>query len=633
MNPARDPSPESDSDKEALDAARREIAELKERLREAQETIDAIRSGDVDALVIGDGENGRQIYTLEGADRPYRLLIEQMQEGAMMLAADGAVLYCNHRLAEMLDAPHERVVGAAFQRFVAAGEQAAFERLLAGVDGGGPREFTLLVGESGSAVPVRLSLGAVPGSDAPVFCCVVTDLSQEKERLQMALKAGRLGSWEFDVRTSELTASNACKATFGRGADDPFGYEDLRASIHPDDRQRMADAVAATIATGADYDIEYRVVWPDGSLHWVQIRGKLAYDNDGAPLRMSGVSLDATDRKRAEAALRESEERYRLILESATDYAIIASDLDEKVTTWNTGAARILGWQHDEILGRPVPLIWIPEDLASGVPEAETAEALAAGRAQDERWHLRKDGSRFWANGLLMPLRGDDGALLGFLKILRDRTAEREAEERRELLINELNHRVKNSLATVQSVAVQTLRNAKDTREASALFEARLMALARAHDVLTQENWEGARLKAIVAGAIAAFQASGDDRFDVHGPDVWVSPQFALALAMAVHELGTNAVKYGALSNGSGRVEVVWSVLGRASGRRLVLGWRESDGPPVKAPERRGFGSRLIERSLAGDLGGEARLDFAPTGLVCTIETRLDGPAASAMGR
>ncbi|HEX5866775.1 MAG TPA: PAS domain S-box protein, partial [Beijerinckiaceae bacterium] len=383
----------------------------------------------------------------------------------------------------------------------------------------------------------------------------------------------------------------------------------------------------------ADYDIEYRVVWPDGSLHWVQIRGKLAYDNDGAPLRMSGVSLDATERKRAEAALRESEERYRLILESATDYAIIATDLDEKVTTWNTGAARILGWQDDEILGRPVPLIWTHEDRASGVPEAEIANALAAGRAQDERWHLRKDGSRFWANGLLMPLRGDDGGLLGFLKILRDRTAEREAEERRELLINELNHRVKNSLATVQSVAVQTLRNAKDTQEASVLFEARLMALARAHDVLTQESWEGARLKAIVAGAIAAFQTSGDDRFDVNGPDVWVSPQFALALAMALHELGTNAVKYGALSTGSGRVEVVWSVLGRGSGRRLVLGWRESGGPPVKAPERRGFGSRLIERSLASDLGGEARMDFAPTGLVCTIEARLDGPATSAAGR
>ena len=258
----------------------------------------------------------------------------------------------------------------------------------------------MLVGDSGSALPVRLSLGAVPHSDTPVFCGVVTDLSQEKERLQIALKAGRLGSWELDVRTGELTASTTCKAIFGRGPEDPFGYEDLRASIHPDDRQRMADAVAATIATGADYDIEYRVVWPDGSLHWVQIRGKLAYDNDGAPLRMSGVSLDATERKRAEAALRESEERYRLILESATDYAIIATNLDGEVTTWNTGAARILGWQDDEILGRPVPVIWTPEDRVSGVPEAEMATALAKGRAQDERWHLRKDGSRFWANGL-----------------------------------------------------------------------------------------------------------------------------------------------------------------------------------------------------------------------------------------
>ena len=633
MNAARDPSPTIGSEKDALEAARREITELNERLREAQETIDAIRSGDVDALVIGDGENGRQIYTLEGADRPYRLLIEQMQEGAVMLGADGAVLYCNQRLAEMLDVPHERVVGAALQRFVAAGERVAFEHLLGAANGGGAREFTLLVGESGGALPVRLSLGAVPHSDTPVFCGVVTDLSQEKERLQIALKAGRLGSWEFDVRTGELTASATCNAIFGRGPEDPFGYEDLRASIHPDDRQRMADAVAATIATGADYDIEYRVVWPDGSLHWVQIRGKLAYDHDGAPLRMSGVSLDATERKRAEAALRESEERYRLILESATDYAIIATNLDGEVTTWNTGAARILGWQDDEILGRPVPVIWTPEDRVSGVPEAEMATALAKGRAQDERWHLRKDGSRFWANGLLMPLRGDDGALLGFLKILRDRTAEREAEERRELLINELNHRVKNSLATVQSVAVQTLRNAKDTQEASALFEARLMALARAHDVLTQESWEGARLKAIVAGAVAPFQALADDRFDVKGPDVWVSPQFALALAMALHELGTNAVKYGALSNGSGRVEVVWSAPGRGSGRRLILDWRESGGPPVKAPERRGFGSRLIERSLANDLGGEARLEFAPTGLVCTIEAKLDWPATSATGR
>ena len=243
----------------------------------------------------------------------------------------------------------------------------------------GPREFTLLVGDSGSALPVRLSLGAVPHSDAPVFCCVVTDLSQEKERLQIALKAGRLGSWELDVRTSELTASDTCKAIFGRGPEDPFGYEDLRASIHPDDRQRMADAVAATIATGADYDIEYRVVWPDGSLHWVQIRGKLAYDNDGAPLRMSGVSLDATERKRGEAALRESEERYRLILESATDYAIIATDLDGKVTTWNTGAAGSWDGQDDEILGRPVPVIWTPEDRASGVPEAEMAERARAG--------------------------------------------------------------------------------------------------------------------------------------------------------------------------------------------------------------------------------------------------------------
>ena len=204
-----------------------------------------------------------------------------------------------------------------------------------------------------------------------------------------------------------------------------------------------------------------------------------------------------------------------------------------------------------------------------------------------------------------------------------DVTARKQADEHRELLINELNHRVKNTLATVQSFASQTLRNAENLAEARATFESRLVALSKAHDVLTQESWEGAGLKEIVANAISAYS---DDRrgqrFEIDGPELRLHPKSALALSMALHELATNAVKYGSLSNEVGRVRISW-VSTQDTPQRFRLRWAESDGPPVEPPRRRGFGSRLVERGLARELAGEVQLAFERQGLVCTIEAPL----------
>jgi two-component sensor histidine kinase len=179
---------------------------------------------------------------------------------------------------------------------------------------------------------------------------------------------------------------------------------------------------------------------------------------------------------------------------------------------------------------------------------------------------------------------------------------------------------VKNTLATVQSVAMQTLRYAATTEQARDDFEARLIALSRAHDVLTRENWDGANLREIVAQVVEPYRREEQNRFVSKGPSVWLLPRMALSLAMALQELATNAVKYGALSNDTGRVEIVWSLKSRPDGPRLHLRWRETGGPPVEAPRRRGFGSRLIERTLAHDLEGDVSLDFAPGGLVCTVD-------------
>ena len=202
-------------------------------------------------------------------------------------------------------------------------------------------------------------------------------------------------------------------------------------------------------------------------------------------------------------------------------------------------------------------------------------------------------------------------------------TAEKRSADHQRLLIDELNHRVKNTLATVQSIATQTLRNAPTTEEAREALETRLLALSRAHDVLTQENWEGAYLSDIVAQAIAPYDPQGGGRFKVRGPDVRLLPRTALALAMAFQELATNAVKYGALSNLSGHVAIAWTTQGGDPTPRLDLCWSERGGPPVAVPKRRGFGSRLIERNLARDLNGKVEIAFASAGITCTMNAPL----------
>ncbi|WP_046868563.1 sensor histidine kinase [Microvirga massiliensis] len=215
-------------------------------------------------------------------------------------------------------------------------------------------------------------------------------------------------------------------------------------------------------------------------------------------------------------------------------------------------------------------------------------------------------------------------AIDGLMDELATRQAARErAEEQQRMLLNELNHRVKNTLATVQFISARTLRNASSPEEAQGLLESRLAALARAHDVLTRESWEGADVGEIVAQAVAPFSGSGEDRIRFSGPPARVAPRTTLALSMAFQELATNAVKYGALSNRAGTIRITWKLVTDAdAGSRLHLRWEEAGGPPVQPPGRRGFGSLLLERVLAQDIDGEVRIEFAATGVVCTLKAQ-----------
>jgi two-component sensor histidine kinase len=195
------------------------------------------------------------------------------------------------------------------------------------------------------------------------------------------------------------------------------------------------------------------------------------------------------------------------------------------------------------------------------------------------------------------------------------------AERQQKLLLDELNHRVKNTLSTVQAIADQTLRTTSDPMSFRNAFEPRLMALSATHNLLTATNWVSADLGDVVR---LEFRPYGPERYRLGGPPVALSPAQALALGMVFHELATNAAKYGALAQGDGQVEVIWRLGQRGQRGDLEIDWKEHDGPPVVLPTRGGFGSRLIERSLQGQLGGEAALDYASDGVRCHIRLPLD---------
>jgi two-component sensor histidine kinase len=199
----------------------------------------------------------------------------------------------------------------------------------------------------------------------------------------------------------------------------------------------------------------------------------------------------------------------------------------------------------------------------------------------------------------------------------------RETVRQRDLLIEELNHRVKNTLATVQSIASNTLRTASTMDHASSAIERRLIALSQVHNVLTDQSWAAVDLHDIVAQVVQPYRNRGETRIVVRGPPVMIPPRIALALSMALHELATNAVKYGALSDDGGRVTVRWELNEANAISRLHLMWEEAEGPPVQKPDRRGFGTRLIERSLTHDLDADVRIEFASTGVVCSVDAPL----------
>jgi len=324
--------------------------------------------------------------------------------------------------------------------------------------------------------------------------------------------------------------------------------------------------------------------------------------------------------RQSSAELLESDTRFRLVAENAPVNLWMG---DEK------GACLYLNKAQREFWGVGDDFSafnWSDSLLEEDAPQLYSAfnEAMAAQKPFNvEARYRRADGEArvLWTRA--HPRFSAEGKFVGMIGVNVDMTETRQAEARQRLLLDELNHRVKNTLASVQSLAHQTLKK-RAPAEALNAFEMRLGALAAAHDILTRESWQSALLADVVAQAVRPYDGSGRPRFVIEGPPTRIGPAAALGLSMALHELATNAAKYGALSNETGWVEITWTAPDAAS---TELSWREKGGPAVSAPKRKGFGTRLLQQGLSGDLGDSAGVVYEPDGVTCSLRVPVSAAA------
>ncbi|WP_162596133.1 PAS domain S-box protein [Methylobacterium sp. 17Sr1-1] len=452
-------------------------------------------------------------------------------------------------------------------------------------------------------------------------------LHRAREQLRLAVEAADIGIFDYDLITGDLGWDARVRALFGLPPDAPVTYDTFLAGLHPDDRTWVDEAVKAALDPSGDgsYDIAYRTVGlRDGAERWVAAKGRTLVEQ-GRPVRFLGTVRDITDTRRAEQEVRETEERYRLAARATND-AIWDWNLANDHIRWNEAVQTLFGYAEDEVGASGA---WWKSHIHPEDRERVKSGIHAVIEGTDTSWadeyrFLRADGTYAHIFDRGYVLRDAQGKGVRMIGAMLDITERKRAEEHQRLLTGELQHRVKNTLALVQAIASQTFRNATDIDATREAFAARLISLGRAHDILTRSSWTEAPIAEVVEGALAVHRDAAGTRIRTGGPNVSLGAKPALSLALALHELATNAAKYGALSNGDGIVDLRWHVVHEGDAPRFCLTWSEHGGPPILArPARRGFGSRLIERSFAAEVGGEVKMTYAPTGLVCRLEAPL----------
>ena len=434
---------------------------------------------------------------------------------------------------------------------------------------------------------------------------------QDSEFLELAEASAGIGVWDVDLATGMVRGRPQFFRLMGLDPDIGTVHIDVTRSLrHPEDRASVIDGFQQMLGEGADYyESEYRIIWPNGEVRWILGRGRVVRDQAGRPVRYSGVDIDITERKRFADALQAAEARFLRVFQLAPIAMSISTLHDGRYLDVNAALLEHTGYAHEEVIGK-------------------TARELGVYVSQDDftriRELLRADGS---IRNLEIALRGKHSArtVLFNADVMEfagqaclvtasvDITDRKDADARQLVLLRELQHRAKNLLAVVQSIVTSTLRRAPDTKSAEDTILGRFHALARAQEFIAAGASGGAPIDEIVRTELSAFGA----RATMDGPPVLAGSGFAQMFAIVVHELATNAIKYGALSVPEGHVEVRWTVHDEVG---FHFSWLEKGGPRVRPRASSGFGTQVLKAAWVGN----PRIAFNEAGFEYEVTVPLE---------
>lgn len=487
-----------------------------------------------------------------------------------------------------------------------------------------------------SYTPVRDENGQVMG----MFCaCTETTqqvlaqrtLAQTQERLSFALAAsGIIGTWDWHIPT-DIFYSDAQFATMFSVDPDKgkmgVPLAEYLAGIHPEDVSRIEAAIEHAIETGEKYTQQYRLLHKDGAISWVEAQGQCLYDEAGKPLRFPGAVVDITQAKQAEQAIRESEARFRNLADHAP-VMIWVTDPAATCTYLSRSWYEFTGQTPETALG----LGWL--DAVHPDDRAWSGDVFLAANAKREAFQLeyrlrRRDGTYRWSIDAAAPRFSEDGVFLGYVGSVIDITDRKAAEQFQDLLLHELNHRVKNLFSVIGGLVAMSARSAHDPQELARTLEGQISAMARANDLIlpdqgsSDQGLRGTTLSDLLQAVLSPYLEGpgATASINLDGPTVPIGESAVTSLALVFHESATNAAKYGSLSALAGHVRITWTV----RNGNLELRWEERGGPAiVELPNRRGFGSRLVERSIKGQFHGSIEYQWLRKGLVMQMTIPME---------
>jgi two-component system CheB/CheR fusion protein len=442
------------------------------------------------------------------------------------------------------------------------------------------------------------------GVDITQRKAVETEQTNTLRSLELALDTGKLGVFSWDIIADVMDWSDYLFTTAGYavGSIKP-SYGLWAARVHPDDLPRVEAAIEKSRKTGKRFVQDYRFVQPDETIVHVEASGTFFYA-DGGATHMIGVVKDVSFVKRSEQRLHE--------IMATSQVGILLATRDGTLTQVNDAALDMLGLTNTAATGPTKSAL--SQDIAQML--------LADGRAGPiEMTIMRPDDDDLPVLVSAAIIAASPNEFVAFLVDMSD---QKRTNAHRDLLLGELNHRVKNSLAIIQAMAGQSLRSANSLADFKASFTGRLHAIALAHEILTSDDTGHVDLVDLIQRQVGPYTSTGETALKLHGPTLSLDPDSGHALGLILHELATNATKYGALGSPDGQVNIEWQVLTNDQGPVIQIIWQESGGPQVAAPTRKGFGTRLIETSLSHSLGGHAVLDFQPGGLKATLDIQQE---------